>query len=544
MRPGFRISSLVPSGLVFDGVSDSEDSVILAVRSEAAEAQCPLCATASRRIHSRYIRHVADLPSAGRKVRLRLLTRRFTCEVPHCRRRIFAERFGEDIVPLRWRRTARLEYIVHHLGLALGGRPAASFAKRLMLPVSNDTLLRVVRRRAAISADPLLVVGIDDWAFRRNHRYGTIVCDLERRRIVTLLPDRETATVQAWLSKHPAINIVSRDRGGGYGEAAAKALPNAIQVADRWHLMENASAAFLDAVRRSMNTIRTAIGATTINQELLTCAEKLRYQGYLRRQDSHAAIAALASDGVPLKEIVRRTGHSRNLVRQISRGGGTDVFRTRQSTLDGHLPFLDTQWSGGSRNGAELWRRLKGQGFNGSLRVVAEWATRRRRAETISHQQLQKVPAARTIAQLMTTKRDHLTRAETRVITCLQFKICTFARAGADQFDKLAVSADAWNGQRRRRHERDAPSRHRCRGLVEGIRSARRRAHWRSPFVRPGRIANGQRISVSGPSTDSTSSAIYIALKLCCVNGMDFRHAYRGVQNVRPLAYSVAHARQ
>jgi transposase len=363
MRTGFQISSLVPSGLVFDGVSDSMDSLILAVRSEAAEARCPLCATASSRIHSRYVRNVADLPSAGRKVRLRLLTRRFTCEVPHCRRRIFAERFGEDVVPLRRRRTARLEHIVHHLGLALGGRPAASFAKRLMLPVSNDTLLRVVRRRTAMPTDPLLVVGIDDWAFRRNRRYGTIVCDLERRRIVALLPDRETATVQAWLSKHPGINIVSRDRGGGYGEAAAKALPNAIQVADRWHLMENASAAFLDAVRRSMSKIRTAIGATTIDPKLLTCAEKLRYQGYLRRQDSHAAITALVSDGVPLKEIVRRTGHSRNLVRQISRGGGTDMFRTRQSTLDGHLPFLDAQWSGGCRNGAELWRRLRGQGF-------------------------------------------------------------------------------------------------------------------------------------------------------------------------------------
>jgi transposase len=215
-------------------------------------------------------------------------------------------------------------------------------------------------------------VGIDDWAFRRNRRYGTIVCDLERRRIVALLPDRETATVQAWLSKHPGINIVSRDRGGGYGEAAAKALPNAIQVADRWHLMENASAAFLDAVRRFMSKIRTAIGATTIDPKLLTCAEKLRYQGYLRRQDSHAAIAALVSDGVPLKEIVRRTGHSRNLVRQISRGGGTDMFRTRQSTLDGHLPFLDAQWSGGCRNGAELWRRLRGQGFKSRTEKEAE----------------------------------------------------------------------------------------------------------------------------------------------------------------------------
>ena len=336
MRTDFQISSLVPSGLVFDGVSDSTDSLILSVRSEAAEAECPLCATVSRRIHSRYVRHVADLPSAGRKVHLRLLTRRFSCEVPHCRRRIFAERFGEDVVPFRRRRMARLEYIVHHLGLALGGRPAAIFAKRLMLPVSNDTLLRVVRRRTAMPTDPLLVVGIDDWAFRKNHRYGTIVCDLERRRIVALLPDRDTATVQAWLSKHPGIKIVSRDRGGGYGEAVARALPNAVQVADRWHLMENASAAFLEAVRRSMRGIRTAMGATTVNPELLTCAEKLRYQGYLRRRDTHAAITALVSNGVPLKEIVHRTGHSRNLVRQISRGGGTDMFRTRQSTLDEH----------------------------------------------------------------------------------------------------------------------------------------------------------------------------------------------------------------
>jgi hypothetical protein len=113
-------------------------------------------------------------------------------------------------------------------------------------------LLRVVRRRTRPRTEPLIVAGIDDWAFRKNHRYGTIVCDLERRRIVTLLPDREIATVRAWLSDHPEIRVVSRDRGGGYGEAAAKALPDAVQVADRWHLMENASAAFLNAVRRSM----------------------------------------------------------------------------------------------------------------------------------------------------------------------------------------------------------------------------------------------------------------------------------------------------
>lgn len=429
MRAGIRISSLVPSGLVIESVSDSSDSIILAVRSKAVMAECPLCGTASRRIHSRYARQVADLPCAGRQIRLRVIARRFLCEIPHCRRRIFAERFGQDIVPVRSRRTARLECIVHHLGLALGGRPAASFAKRLMLPVSNDTLLRVVRRRARLRAEPLIVAGIDDWAFRKNHCYGTIVCDLERRRVVKLLPNREIATVQAWLSDHPGIRIVSRDRGGGYGEAAAKALPEALQVADRWHLMENASAAFLGAVRRSMRVIRTAIGATTINPELLTCAERLQFNGYLRREETNAAIMALVKDGVPLKEIARRTGHSRKLARQVSRGESTDIFRTRQSTLDAHLPFIDAQWTTGCRNGAELWRRLQAHGFRGSLRVVSEWTTRRRRAEKATNQQLQKVPSARTIARLMTTARDHLSKADAVTIAAIEERVPTLVEA-------------------------------------------------------------------------------------------------------------------
>lgn len=225
-----------------------------------------------------------------------------------------AERLGATL-PVRARRTVRLECIVHHLGLALGGRPAASFAKRLMLAVSNDSLLRVVRRRTCPPSEPLIVAGIDDWAFRRNHRYETMVCDLERRRIVALLPDREIATVRAWLSAHPEIRVVSRDRGGGYGDTAARALPGALQVADRWHLMENSSAAFLWAVRRSMHVIRTAIGATMINPKLLTCAERLKYEGYLRREETNGAIMALVRDRAPLKKIGSRTGQSRHFVR-------------------------------------------------------------------------------------------------------------------------------------------------------------------------------------------------------------------------------------
>ena len=162
---------------------------------------------------------------------------------PELPEKIFAERFGDEITRPFSRRTARLQDIVHHVGLALGGRPGQSLARRLLFPVSKDTLLRAVRSHSLASCSAPHVVGIDDWAWKRGHRYGTIICDLERHRIVDVLPDREAATVEAWFSTRPSIRVVSRDRGGGYGQAVTRALPRAIQVADRWHLMENMAAA-------------------------------------------------------------------------------------------------------------------------------------------------------------------------------------------------------------------------------------------------------------------------------------------------------------
>lgn len=420
MKKALWPASVIPPGFTMVASSVDEDCVTILVRSTSPTSQCPRCGSVSCRVHSRYRRQISDLPLAGRPVKLMADVRRFRCEPVRCGQRIFAERFKDGVVAPWARRTGRLETLVHHLGLALGGRPAASFARWLMLPVSNDTLLRVVRRRGCPPFPAPTVIGIDDWAWRRNQRYGTIICDLELRRPIRLLPDREPATAQAWLAGQPQVAIIARDRGGAYARAATKALPDAVQVADRWHLMENASSAFLDAVRRSMRQIRCAIGAMTIKPELLTAAERLQYEGYLHREETNAAIITLSKAGVAIKEIVRRTGHSRGTVRRVLRGERSDVFRTRETSLEAYLPWLDLQWATGHDNGAALWRSLRAQGFRGSLRVVTEWATRRRRADKVDADTLHRVPSARTIARLMTIDRNDLSKAETLTVAAVE----------------------------------------------------------------------------------------------------------------------------
>lgn len=234
MRAQFRLSDLIPAELNVESVHQTPDAIVIAAYGQCRDCRCPECGNASRRVHSRYSRMIADLPCAGRRIELHLTVRRFVCSAAHCRRKIFAERFGDGVIRPMARRTARLDCLVRHLALALGGRPAARFADRLGFPVSNDTLLRTVRRYDRPPPPPPSVIGIDDWAWPRNHRYGTIICDLERRKTIALLPDREPTTARAWLVEQPQIEIVARDRGGGYAQAAAQALPHAEQVADRW----------------------------------------------------------------------------------------------------------------------------------------------------------------------------------------------------------------------------------------------------------------------------------------------------------------------
>ena len=201
-------------------IEASDNTMVVTVTSTTAQAMCPSCGQVAERRHSQYVRKLADLPLAERYVQVRLHVRRFFCDNPLCPRTTFAERLP-DFAPKSARRTKRLAEMQAVIALTFGGEAGARLVSRLQMIVSPDTLLRLVRRRRPLGAATPRWLGIDDWAWKKGHRYGTILVDLERRCPVELLPDRSATTVTSWLKAHPGLEIISRDRAGVCAEGAA-----------------------------------------------------------------------------------------------------------------------------------------------------------------------------------------------------------------------------------------------------------------------------------------------------------------------------------
>ncbi|WP_456683112.1 ISL3 family transposase [Bradyrhizobium sp. USDA 3311] len=356
-------------------------------RPKSAVSLCPCCGGQTGRVHSHYVRRLADLPWQGRVVEIRLQARRFRCANPQCPRQIFTERLPATVRP-KARRTTRLGESLLAMGFAVGGEPGSRLSRKLAMPVSGDTLLRMVHSAPLPDFVAPTVVGIDDWAWRRGQRYGTIICDLERNCVLDLLPDRNADSVARWLKRWPEIKVVARDRAGLYADGARCGAPDAVQVADRWHLLNSLGEALRHAVGRHRHSIAAAVqimasvqrpktGSSTLPPGLA----QLRADRKAARRERWDEICRLREQGCPISGIAQLLGVDRRTVqRWLAAGGEPEHSRPHRPS---HLlaPFsawLEARWASGCQGGQQLWRELQQQGYTGSRVTVARWAADRR----------------------------------------------------------------------------------------------------------------------------------------------------------------------
>jgi transposase len=387
-------------------VAVTQDAVRLQLTASAPTACCPACAVPSSAVHSRYQRHLSDLPWGARAVHLQLSVRKFVCRQPACARRIFTERLPELVAPSA-RKTTRLITVLRAIGLALGGLAGARLAARLRLSISGATLLCLVRAAPMPSTPTLQAVGVDEWAWRRGRRFGTIVVDLASHRVVELLPERSAEAVGAWLARHPSITVVCRDRSSLYADAIGRGAPEAVQVVDRFHLVDNLRKT-LEAYLQNQRAALQAAAACTA--QVLTPPGSLvpttpMYQGRrqrlqtpqggsegVARQHRHTpwvtiyeTLHTLHAQGMPIATIARQLGISRPTVyaylrRKTPPGPKRPQFHGSARVLTPYVPYLIRRWRESGANSAELWREIRALGYTHSARTVCRFITTLRRA--------------------------------------------------------------------------------------------------------------------------------------------------------------------
>lgn len=427
-----------PQLLILDSIQLDPGGFLLEVRSQRAP-QCPDCGKRSRSFHSSYWRWLQDLPWQGQSVRLRIRARRFRCRNPACARKIFVERFP-NVAAAYARQTDRLKEIIRCVGFVSGGLPGSRLLGRLAIVVSDDTVLRFVKLLPSADSDeyPVRSLGVDDWAWCKGQEYGTILVDLERHCVVDLLPERSTESLAAWLTQHPTVNSISRDRAGSYAEGAQLGAPNAQQIADRFHLILNLSAAIERALDERSRQLQMPGSQTPSEphtepqqkQPALTSQQKVKEQRRERRLQLYEKIVALHQEGHSQRAIAHALSIERKTVRRWLRAGQfperTPAVR-RPAKVQHFADYLRRRWTEGCHNATQLFQEIRSQGYRGQRGMVAHFVSGWRAPKHHAIARIQKV-APRHAAVLATRAPDQLTQ-EQRVLfeqlssTCPELKL-------------------------------------------------------------------------------------------------------------------------
>jgi transposase len=403
-----------PAVLSLEKIVPHPDALIMVVTTSRPQAHCPECQQLSSHVHSRYQRSVTDLPWGEITVRLELQTRKFFCDNDGCRQRIFCERLPEVVAPYG-RQTIRFNQSLTTIGFALGGRAGERLASDLHLSSGARTLLRRIYSAPLGKAERVRILGVDDFAFRKGQRYGTILVDLEQHRVIDLLPDREGLTFERWLKSHSEVEVITRDRALAYADGAAKGAPQAVQVADRFHLMKNLVEAFENLVRHHSSALsKAALEVSPRRQtELMLLAEGLLQalpermpkrpptlsqqcdQNRAKRMARYEECRRLKQLGLSNREIARRIGICPETVRKFVCSETFPervTYPPRSQTTEPYAEYLKKRLQEGCRNAALLYREIKAQGYQGGSATVRRLLRSWKHQLPVRYQRLEGVP--------------------------------------------------------------------------------------------------------------------------------------------------------
>jgi len=399
-------------------------------------------------VHSRYQRFLSDPAIGGQETVIRLLVRRFFCNNTDCPKRTFAEQVPGVTVP-HARRSLLLRTMLEKIALALGGRPGQRLTRQLAAEVSRSTLLRLIRALPLPEAGNPSVIGIDDFAIRKGQTYSTIVIDMDSHRPVDVLPDREADTVARWLAAQPDVEIICRDRGGNYASGATTGAPQAIQVADRWHLWKNLGEAVDKVVFAHRHCLaeptaeddmqapqppaqagetETAIGQSTVDdsEPEIQAATPAGTRLVMRTRERYEAIHALRAQGESLRAIGRELQLDRKTVRRFVTAASLEELlaqmTSRAGLLDDHLPYLQQRWNDGCTTVDVLLAELRQRGYRGGVRTVYRHLQSLRAALPPPKALPAPAPATpkpRRVARWIMTHPDHLSDDDQRRLTAI-----------------------------------------------------------------------------------------------------------------------------